>query len=303
MGKDNIVFHTVIWPSILLGYEQGGEYGAGRGRLELPYNVVASEFLTMESKKASASRGVGILVRDFLSRYDPDALRYFLTAAGPEQQDTDFTWGEFARRNNDELVATWGNLVNRTLTSAYRNFGSVPEPGSLTPDDEDLIKTVEAGFEAVGEHIEAARFKAALAEAMQLARRVNVYVNDQAPWALLESDRERAATVLYVCLRCVDSLKTLFTPFMPFSSQTLHELLGNDGLIAGPLEFREIEDDGDEHVVLTGDYQAWVGAWAPSRLQPGQALHEPKPLFRKLDAAKVEEDELKRMGLQDPEAA
>ena len=295
MGKDNIVFHTVIWPSILMGYEQGGEYGGGRGPLGLPYNVVASEFLTMEGRKFAASRGVGILVRDFLDRYDADALRFFLTAAGPEQQDTDFTWAEFARRNNDELVATWGNLVNRTLTSAYRNFGAVPEPGELSAEDEELSRAVGGGFAVVGEHIEAARFKAALGEAMQLARRVNGYINDQAPWVLLESDRERAATVLFVCLRCVDSLKTLFTPFMPFSSQTLHELLGHEGSIAGPLEFREVEDDGDTHTVLTGDYASWVGAWEPSELAPGQMLREPKPLFRKLDPEKVEAEELERM--------
>src|SRR5215211_4216 len=303
MGKDNIVFHTVIWPSMLLGYEDGGDYGARKGKLELPDNVVASEFLTMESQKASASRGVGILVRDFLSRYEPDALRYFLTAAGPEQQDTDFTWAEFARRNNDELVATWGNLVNRTLTSAYKNFGAVPEPGELTAEDRKLIEQVEGGFATVGEHIEAARFKAALGDAMALARAVNVYVNDQAPWALLESDRERAATVLYTCLRCVNDLKTMFTPFIPFSSQKLHELLGHDGDIAGPLEFREVEDDGDTHVVLTGDYASWVGSWEPSELPPGQALREPVPLFRKLDPAKVEQEELERMGLQDPQPA
>jgi methionyl-tRNA synthetase len=303
MGKDNIVFHTVIWPSILLGYEEGGVFGAARGPLQLPHNVVASEFLTMEGRKFAASRGIGILIRDFLERYDPDALRYFLTAAGPEQQDTDFTWAEFARRNNDELVATWGNLVNRTLTSAYRNFGAVPEPGELTDEDSTLIDAVEGGFATVGEHIESARFKAALAEAMQLARRVNVYVNDQAPWTLLESDRERAGTVLYVCLRCVDSLKTLFTPFMPFSSQTLHELLGCEGSIAGPLEFRDVEDGGDTHTVLTGDYESWVGSWEPSELAPGQSLREPRPLFRKLDAEKVEAEELERMGWQDPEAA
>jgi methionyl-tRNA synthetase len=249
----------------------------------------------MEGRKFASSRGVGILVRDFLSRYEPDALRFFLTAAGPEQQDTDFTWAEFARRTNDELVATWGNLVNRTLTNAYRNFGAVPEPGELTAEDRELIAAVEGGFAAVGEHIEAARFKAALGEAMQLARSVNVYVNDQAPWALLESDRDRAATVLYVCLRCVDNLKTMFTPFMPFSSQTLHELLGHEGYLAGPLEFREVEDDGDTHVVLTGDYASWVGSWAPSELSPGQKLREPKPLFRKLDPEKVEAEELARM--------
>ena len=130
MGKDNIVFHTVIWPSMLLGYGEGGDYGAGRGALKLPDNVASSEFLTMEGKKFSASRGVQILVRDFLSRYDPDALRYFLTIAGPETQDTDFTWAEFVRRNNDELVATWGNLVNRTLQSAFKNFGVGPDAGA-----------------------------------------------------------------------------------------------------------------------------------------------------------------------------
>jgi methionyl-tRNA synthetase len=303
MGKDNIVFHTVIWPSMLLGYEEGGEYGAGRGKLQLPYNVVASEYLTMEGRRYSASRGVGILVRDFLSRYDPDSLRFFLTAAGPEQQDTDFTWSEFVRRNNDELVANWGNLVNRTLTSAYKNFGEVPQPAELTVEDLELISRVDGGFAAVGEHIEAARFKAALGEAMQLARSVNVYVNDQAPWSLLESDRERAATVLYVCLRCVDNLKTMFTPFMPFSSQTLHELLGHEGYLAGPLEFREVEDEGDTHVVLTGDYSDWVGSWAPSELPAGQALRQPKPLFRKLDPEKVEAEELARMEAAADEAA
>ena len=135
MGKDNIVFHTVIWPSILLGYGDDGEFGAGQGDLELPDNIVSSEFLTMEGKKFSSSRGVEILVRDFLSRYDPDALRYFVSIAGPETQDTDFTWSEFVRRNNDELVATWGNLVNRTLQSAYKNFGTVPRPGALTAAD------------------------------------------------------------------------------------------------------------------------------------------------------------------------
>jgi methionyl-tRNA synthetase len=109
--------------------------------------------------------------------------------------------------------------------------------------------------------------------------------------------------VLYTCLRCVDDLKTMFTPFTPFSSQTLHELLGHDGSIAGPLGFRDVQDDGDEHVVLTGDYGSWVGSWAPGDLPAGQTLREPKPLFRKLDPAKVEEEELKRMGFQDPEAA
>src|SRR5256714_2667783 len=211
MGKDNIVFHAAIWPSMLIGYGEGGELGAGKGPLQLPYNVVASEYLTMERSKFSASRGLGIYVGDFLSRYDPDPLRYFLTAAGPETQDTDFTWTEFVRRNNDELLATWGNLVNRTLTSAYRNFGAVPEPGSFEAADEEVIAAVADGFATVGEHIGAARFKAGLGEAIRLASLVNQYASGQAPWATIKTDRERAGTVLYVCLLCIDSLKTMLT--------------------------------------------------------------------------------------------
>jgi methionyl-tRNA synthetase len=293
MGKDNIVFHTIIWPAELLGYGPGGELGAGRP-LTLPYNVVASEFLTMESQQFSASRGVGIYVRDFLSRYDPDPLRYYLTAAGPETQDTDFTWAEFVRRNNDELVATWGNLVNRTLTSAHRNFGAVPEPGELTDADRALLDAVAGGFSAVGEQIEAARFRAALGEAMRLASQANQYLSEQAPWALLESDRERAGTVLYVALRSIDSLKMLFTPFIPFSSQTLHELLGHGGTIAGELEFRTVEEDGQTHEVLTGAYASWVGDWKPSKLAPGQKLQAPRRLFKKLES-ELADAELERM--------
>ena len=295
MGKDNIVFHTIIWPAELIGYDKGGELGAGRP-LTLPDNVAACEFLTMERQQFSASRGVGIFVNDFLERYDADALRYYLIAAGPETHDTDFTWAEFVRRNNDELVATWGNLVNRTLTSTYRNFGAVPEPGELTERDRQLIEAVDAGFEAVGEQIDAVRFRAALAEGMRLASLVNEYTSEQEPWALVKTDRERAATVLYVGLRCIDSLKILFTPFLPFSAQRLHELLGYEGEIAGPPEDVKREgEDGREYGVLTGDYERLVGRWEPSALPPGQQLAEPKLLFEKLDPEKVVEAELGRM--------
>ena len=294
MGKDNIVFHTIIWPAMLLGYDKGGEFGAGKP-LHLPDDVVASEFLTMEGKQLSTSRAVAIYVRDVLERYDPDPVRYFLTAGGPELQDTDFTWAEFVRRNNDELLANWGNLVNRTLTNAYRNFGSVPLPGELTDADRAVLDGVAAGFESVGELIEQERFRNALAEAMRVSSLANQYISDQAPWAVIKSDRERAGTILYVALQCVDNLKILFTPFVPFSSQTLHELLGYDGWLAGPLEFRDIvEDDGSTHPILTGEYESWVGAWAPGELPPGQRLREPRPLFKKLEPSVVEE-ELARM--------
>ncbi len=301
MGKDNIVFHTVIWPSMLLGYGAGGTFGAQPGGkydgvpLQLPYNVVSSEFLTMEGKKFSSSRGIVIYVNDFLSRYDADALRYFLTIAGPENQDTDFTWAEFVRRNNDELVATWGNLVNRALTNVYKNFGSVPQPGPLTPADEQLLAEVTGGLDTVGDLLATARFKAALSEAMRLAGQVNIYLSEQEPWKVIKQDRERAATIWYVALRCVDTLKIIFTPFLPFSSQRLHEYLGYDGYIAGPLRFQEVtEADGRTHRVLTGDYAQWVGRWAPSALPVGQALRAPQPLFKKLDERVVEE-ELARM--------
>jgi methionyl-tRNA synthetase len=283
MGKDNIVFHAVIWPAMLMGYGDA---------LQLPYNVVASEYLTMEGKKASTSRNVAIWVRDFLSRYDADPLRYYLTAAGPETQDSDFTWDEFVRRNNDELLANWGNLVNRTLVNVHRNFGAVPEPGALTDRDAQLLADVDAAFVSVGELIETVRFKAALEEAMRAAAGVNQYLTEQEPWAVVNSDRERAGTILYVALRCVDSLKTLFAPFLPFSSQAVHELLGYEGWLAGPLEIRRVDD----HDVLTGDYASWVGTWGPSEPPPGRPLPEPRPLFRKLPPETAAE-ELARLGL------
>jgi methionyl-tRNA synthetase len=291
MGKDNIVFHTVIWPSMLLGYDEGGELGAGKGPLHLPDEVIASEFLTMEGKQLSTSRSVAIYVRDVLERYDPDPVRYFLTAAGPETQDSDFSWAEFLRRNNDELLANWGNLVNRTLTNAYRQFGEVPQPGPLTEEDRRALGEIGVGFESVGGLIDEAKFKAALAEAMRLSSIGNQYFDHQAPWAVIKEDRERAATILFIALRMVDSLKTIFTPFLPFSSQRLHELLGYEGWIAGPLEFREIEEEGGErHTILTGDYVSWAGSWQPSELPSGQKLREPEPLFRKLDPGIVDEE-------------
>src|SRR5690349_3233432 len=178
MGKDNITFHSQIWPAELLAYNgegaKGGEPGA-MGKLALPTEVVSSEFLTMEGKKFSSSRSVVIFVRDFLSRYDADALRYFIAVAGPESNDTDFTWSEFRRRNNDELVAGWGNLVNRSISMAHKNFGAVPPAGELTAEDEALLATVRSGFASVGDLLERHRQKAAIGEAMRVVSEVNKY--------------------------------------------------------------------------------------------------------------------------------
>jgi methionyl-tRNA synthetase len=293
MGKDNIVFHTIIWPSILMGYGSGGQIGGGRQALELPFDVVSSEFLTMEGHKFSSSRDIAVFVKDFLSRYDPDSLRYYLIAAGPESRDTDFTWAEFVRRNNDELVGNWGNLAHRILANVYRNFGRVPPPGRLSPADLSLIGIVERGFDIIGGLLTAARFKAALAEVMKLVTAVNQYLGEAEPWRMIATEPERSATIFYVALRCVDNLKILMTPFLPFSSQKLHELLGYTGQIGPQPSVQEYAGGGSIHRVLGGEYST-VAGWGPTTLPVGQPIPQPQPLFRRLDAGLVDE-ELNRM--------
>lgn len=222
----------------------------------------------------------------------PAALseRYFLTAAGPETQDTDFTWSEFVRRNNDELVATWGNLANRTLQMAHRHFGSVPEPGILLEVDRSLIADVERSFSSVGANIERAKFKAAINEAMATADRVNQYFSQQTPWKAITEDQDRARTIIYVSLRCVDDLKTIMTPFLPFSSQKLHRMLGYPGTLAGTPQIKHRSENGHGHLVLSADYSGWEGRWEPGGLPPGQRLEVPAPMFRKLDDSIVEDE-------------
>jgi methionyl-tRNA synthetase len=229
-------------------------------------------------------------VSDFLDQYDADALRYYLMIAGPENQDTDFTWSEFVRRNNDELVATWGNLVHRTLVNAQRNFGAVPEPHKLTDADQKLIKEIEEGLDQVALQLGQARFQMALKSAMAMAAKVNVYLGTEQPWHTIKTDRERAGTVLYVALRCVDNLKTMFTPFLPFSSQKLHQMLGYEDVIAEQPEVRQVVEDGASHSVLTGDYSS-EDRWKPSTLPAGRKLPVPIALFKRLDPV-VEEEPL-----------
>jgi methionyl-tRNA synthetase len=291
MGKDNITFHTVMWPAILLG----------AGGLNLPYEVVSSEFLTMEGKKFSSSRHVVIYVGDVLDRYDPDALRYYLTIAGPESQDTDFTWAEFVRRNNDELVATWGNLVHRTLVNAHRNFQAVPAAVEPTERDRALLAAVDAGFETTAGLYGRARFKAALGECLRLAALVNQYLGEEQPWHLIKNDRERAGTVLNVALQCVNDLKIMFTPVLPFSMQRLHAMLGYQDVIAPMPELREAGEGTDRHLILTNDYVE-DDRWKPERLEAGRPLPEPKALYRRLDE-KVIDEELARMGSGSPAAS
>jgi methionyl-tRNA synthetase len=287
IGKDNIPFHAIIWPGMLYAY----------GGLNLPYDVPANEYLNVEGQKFSTSRGLVIEVPDFLSRYDPDPLRYMLTINAPEGRDVNFTWEEFLRRNNEELVATWGNLANRVLAFTYKRFDQqVPEPGDLGETDKAILAKVEAAFETVGQLIDSCKFKAALTEVMALAHEANRYLDEKAPWLQIKEDKEAAATTMYVILRVIDSLKTLFTPFLPFSCQRLHEYLGYEGSIIGRIYMDTLQEETRSHLALRYDASELTGEWAPSRLSPGQALRQPAPLFKKLDESIVEEEVARMTG-------
>ncbi len=297
MGKDNITFHSQIWPAELLGYDgkgaRGGEPGA-YGSLNLPTEVVSSEFLNVEGKQFSSSRGVVILVRDMLARYQPDALRYYISVAGPETQDVDFTWQEFKRRTNDELVAGWGNLVNRTASMVHKNFGAIPTPGQRQPVDEALLAEVTTAFGRVGELVGAHRQRAALGEAMRVVGEANRYVSETEPWKLKE-DPERLATVLHTTTQAVSDLNTLLAPFLPFAAQQVHETLGGTGTLS-PMpridEVTDLDDDSRHYPVITGDYRLGetVAPWQPRAVVPGTPIAKPTPVFTKLDDAIVEEE-------------
>ncbi len=288
IGKDNIPFHAVIWPGQLIGTGRLYEDDPSK-RLNLPYDVPANEFMNLEGQKISGSRNWAVWANDFLSRYDPDPLRYYLTAVMPETRDVDFAWDDFLRRNNDELVATWGNLANRALTFAYRNFDRrVPEPGALDEADQALLARIEAAFEPVGALYDGCKFRAALGTAMDLAGEVNRYLDRKAPWSQIKSDPPAAATTLYVTLRAIDSLRVLLAPVLPFTNQQLHEMLGYSGDTLGRQRIETVrEAEGKEHLALTYDGSALALRWEPSRLPPGQLLRPPRPLFKKLDESIV----------------
>ncbi|MCH8848130.1 MAG: methionine--tRNA ligase [Chloroflexi bacterium] len=268
VGKDNIPFHTIIWPSMLMG----------SGDLNLPYDVPANEFLTLEGQQLSTSRNWAVWVPDYLDRFPPDPLRYHLAANMPETSDSDFSWAEYVRRNNDELVATFGNLVHRVLTLVERNFeGRVPDPGELGPADRDLLAKAEAAVEAAAASIEAVRLREALGAGMGLARDANRYLDAQAPWHQVRDDMPAAGRTLYVALCALAALDVVLYPFLPFSAQRLHELLGRAG---------RVEDE------------PWQAVWP----EPGTALPKPAPLFTKLDDA-VAEEMTAKLGTSGGEAA
>lgn len=251
IGKDNIPFHTIIWPAMLIGY----------GNRNLPYDVPANEFMTMSGAKASTSRGNIIKTSDVLEQYSADALRYYLSATAPEGRDSDFTFDEMLRRNNDELVATYGNAVHRTLTFLQSRFGGVvPQPQALNEADHAVLFEVERGFTQAAQHIERCRFKDGLNAAMIVARAANRYLDEQAPWKQVKVDREAAGTTIYVMLQVLSGLRILFCPYLPFSSQKLHEYLGFEGDVS-------------------------KARWRLDQVPSGTALPKPAPLFTKLEQA------------------
>jgi len=271
IGKDNIPFHSIIWPAMLLGH----------GGLALPYDIPANEFYNLEGEKMSTSRGWALWAQDIQDRFEPDALRYYLAASAPEGRDASWYWSEFVRRNNDELVATWGNLAHRVLRVAHRHFGKVPEPGLLEEADRALLGAGAKSFESVGALLDSVQLKAALQEALSLAKRTNQYVSEQAPWTLLKTDAARARAVIYTALQLVDYLKVLLCPFLPFTCQQLHEMLGYAGTIAPQPKVEEaLDPEGRVRHVLTGRY-ATGAVWKPAPIPVGQNIYPPSTLFRR----------------------
>ena len=260
IGKDNIPFHSIIWPAMLMGY----------GGLNLPYDVPANEFLSLEGRQFSTSQRWALWLPDYLERFDPDPLRYHLSMVMPESGDTDYSWSDFVRRNNSELVGTFGNLVQRVLTMAYRNFEQkVPSPGPLDPESQQLLDTASSTLEAVGASLSACRFRHGLTQAMALAQEANRYLDFKAPWHMIRSDRSGTATVLWVSLNVINCLSVILAPFLPFTTERLHSMLGFEGEIGAV---------------------GW--SWEPTEgyLPPGQRLQEPKPLYTKLDEGVADEE-------------
>ncbi|MBK8617229.1 MAG: methionine--tRNA ligase [Anaerolineales bacterium] len=306
IGKDNIFFHTSLWPAELMGVGSTFmEFFAPEeegGKLILPYDVPANQFMNLEGKKISGSRGWAVWGRDALTRFDPDAIRYYLTVNMPESKDSDWDWKEFVARNNNELVATWGNLANRVLAFCYKNWdGQVPsfgtggdEPPPLRPADLELLATIENGFNTVGAELDAVRLRSALGEAMKLATVVNQYLDVNAPWSAIKVDKEGASKTIYTALKAIDSLKVMFAPFLPFTCEKLHGFFNYETPLFGEQYTETVKDSLGEHTVLR--YKPVEGLqWKPSELKPGAKLNQPGPLFKKLEEI-VSVEERARLG-------
>lgn len=296
VGKDNIPFHAIIWPAELFGVRRLYEDDE-TNKLNLPYDVPANEFMNMEGRKISGSHNWGVWMLDALERYDPDPLRYYLTVTMPETRDSDWTWEGFVERNNGELVANWGNLVNRVLNMTRRYFdGQVPDPGLLSERDQTLLSAVDQGFDEIGRLYDACKFRAALQETLALATKVNQYLEETSPWLTVKSDPQTTARSLYTAIQAISGLKILFAPVLPFTCQDLHEMLGENGQLFGRPVVKKYKERIRDHVALTYDGSEAIGQWERTEIPVGRKLPKPSPLFRKLDPS-VADEELARLGV------
>jgi methionyl-tRNA synthetase len=244
IGKDNIVFHAIIEPSVLHGL----------GDFVLPWNVPANEFLNISGRKQSTSRGTAVWMGSYLEHFKPDPMRYALTINSPENRDTDFSWEEFRVRNN-ELADVLGNFVNRTMKFAFREFdGKIPPAPSPGPDEEALITTASDAAVEIDSLLSRFRLKAACAAAMVLAREGNRYFDQAQPWKTAKSDPDRCAVSIHYCLQLMDTLRIVFSPFIPFSCEAIGKMLGSsstDWSLAGRLNLSAGEQLGTPEILFT----------------------------------------------------
>ena len=299
MGKDNITFHSQIWPSEMLAYNGQGSKGGETGKLgplNMPEQVVATEFMTMEGKKFSSSRGIVIYVKDILARYPVDAVRYYISVAGPENSDSDFTWAEFVRHNNEELASSWGNLVNRVANLIAKNFGEIPaaDENEMTDEDRALLAETNEAFATAGNFIENHRQKAALLEAMRVVGDINKYISATEPWKIKDNPA-RLGTVLHVAAQAVSDANHLLAPFLPHASQKVWEALGGKGTFSPLPHIEEVEDldkPGFKYPIIAGDYKLGVNVhpWKSEPIEVGAPVAKPTPIFAKIPVEAVQEE-------------
>jgi len=257
LAKDNIPFHTIIWPAMLMAH----------GELNLPYDVPANEYLTFSGEQFSKSRGIGIWIPDILEKFDADVIRYYLSINMPEKHDTDWNWKDFMAKNNNELVGTYGNFIHRVLTFTQKNFGEVPPSGELNNEDKKVLEEIEKTSREVGEAIKACHFKEGIKKLIKLAQTGNQYMNENAPWKLVKEDRERCATVLHICLRIVKALAVFSAPYMPYSANKIWHMLG-------------YEDDIEKQ-----EWEEGIKDLKKAKIE------KPLPLFKKIEMGELEEEE------------
>ncbi len=259
LAKDNIPFHTIIWPAILMGYDE---------ELNLPYDVPGNQYMRLGGEQFSTSRGKIVSLPDVLKGFDADAIRYYITMIMPELKDTNFTWEDFAEKNNSELVGNLGNFIHRVLSFTHSKFGYIPESGELSDRDEEILKTIQEKVKKVGKNLEARKFKDGLKALLELSREGNRYFNDQAPWSEIKEDEDRCKITLNIALRIVKAISAAGAPYLPNSMDELWTLLGEEGSIHEASWDQAFED-----------------------LKVKHELKEPEPLYKNIDLDDLKKEE------------